>query len=291
LALPRAMERAPSDAEISVMASQMAARRRRLPPRQLSVCYVSFSGATPEVDTDRSFLVDALEAEGVSVTVENWSARSVRWGHYDALWVRSTWNYHLRIAAFLRWVAAAESIPHLRLMNPAPVLRANSNKGYLLQLRDQGVPIPRTAVVAAAADVDSALAAAAGWGAAALVTKPAVGAAALGVRKHAGLDAARAALLEHFAQLKPPEQDPNSGAPLANGLLLQPFEPGFDQPGEVAIICCEGRPLHAVRKRSVLTHGGHGDFDGNVALTPELAGIVEQVARASLGGVPIGSLL
>jgi hypothetical protein len=73
-----------------------------------------------------------------------WSDPSVPWSAYDVLVVRSTWDYHLHLAEFLAWVRHAST--GSRLWNPAPVLRWNCRKSYLLDLEGRGVPIVPTRI-------------------------------------------------------------------------------------------------------------------------------------------------
>ena len=147
------------------------------------------------------------------------------------------------------------------------------------ELQAQGLPVIPSVIARSADDVARVLEQAAAWGAASLVTKPTVGASALGVRQHRTVAEARAALEQHFA---------NTAA--AGGVVVQAFQSGFDAPGEVAVVCCRGEALHAIRKKSVLTHGGHGDFDGIVELDAALVAFVERVMAAQLGGCPLASL-
>ena len=58
------------------------------------------------------------------------------WADFDLVVVRSCWDYMARREEFLAWAA---SVPHLA--NPADVLAWNTDKAYLRQLADAGVPV------------------------------------------------------------------------------------------------------------------------------------------------------
>jgi glutathione synthase/RimK-type ligase-like ATP-grasp enzyme len=62
---------------------------------------------------------------------------------YEAVVVRSCWDYHLHPSTFSAWLAALEQL-QVPLWNPAPILRWNLHKTYLRDLHIQGVAIPPT---------------------------------------------------------------------------------------------------------------------------------------------------
>ena len=90
----------------------------------------------------------------------------------DALVLRSTWDYHLRLPEFLAWVDAAEA-SRLPLLNPPSTIRWNVDKKYLLEVEARGVPIVPTRHAARGSAVElPSLLGAAGWTEA--VVKPSV---------------------------------------------------------------------------------------------------------------------
>jgi len=64
------------------------------------------------------------------------------WGRFDACIVRSTWDYHDKHSEFLAWTreVAAET----RLWNPPALIAWNSEKTYLRDQSEGGVPIVPT---------------------------------------------------------------------------------------------------------------------------------------------------
>ncbi|MBO7942591.1 hypothetical protein JTP77_042810, partial [Streptomyces sp. S9] len=77
------------------------------------------------------------------------------WARYDAVLLRSPWDYTERYAEFLDWCERADAAS--RLINPWPVLRWNSDKRYLADLAARGVPVVATAFVEPDADALPAL--------------------------------------------------------------------------------------------------------------------------------------
>jgi glutathione synthase/RimK-type ligase-like ATP-grasp enzyme len=181
----------------------------------------------PAGDEDGDALVAALAARGVSARWKVWTDPAASWGD-DLVVVRSTWDYTRDRDAFLAW---AHAVP--RLENPAEVIAWNSDKGYLRDLADAGVPIVATTFVAPG---EVAPLPAAGE----LVVKPSVGAGSRGVGRFAvdAIDAARA----HVASLH------DAG----RIVLVQPYLAEVDTAGETALIYVDGVYSHAIRKGAML---------------------------------------
>jgi hypothetical protein len=75
------------------------------------------SEALSDLTEDDRLLVSALRALGVAAEPAVWSAAGVPWQTYDAVGVRSCWDYHLRLAEFLHWIGTLESAG-VRVWNP-----------------------------------------------------------------------------------------------------------------------------------------------------------------------------
>jgi glutathione synthase/RimK-type ligase-like ATP-grasp enzyme len=113
---------------------------------QFKIAFVTsrdLAGLTP----DDSIAADYLAQSGFSVSIIAWDTPSIRWEAFDAVVVRSTWDYHRRHIEFLAWLAKLER-RKVRLWNPIPVIRENIDKIYLRKLSKQGVLIAPTVWVA-----------------------------------------------------------------------------------------------------------------------------------------------
>ena len=73
-------------------------------------------------------------------------------------------------------------------------------------------------------------------------------------------------------------------------LLMQPYLEEVDIDGEIAVVCCNGEPLHAVVKRPALSSGGHGDFQLGIELDSKLVHFVRQVQDFSIAGHAVSDL-
>src|SRR5690606_2130489 len=147
---------------------------------------------------------------------------------FDLILPLFAWGYQREPA---RWYALLDRLEAgaLPVVNPAPVLRWNSDKAYLAELGAGGVAVVPTIEVAAL-DEASLADARARLGAEELVIKPAISGGADGTHRI------------------------TRGAPLpADALgqrrLVQPLMPGILTEGEVSLFFCAGRYSHAIIKR------------------------------------------
>jgi glutathione synthase/RimK-type ligase-like ATP-grasp enzyme len=225
----------------------------------------------PELTPDDRLAAEALRRRGAVVHPLRWDAPIGEWASFDAVIVRSVWDYHLRPLEFLRWVEALEQAG-TRLLNPPDVLRWNHHKSYLRQLASQGVATVPTAWLERGADVDLAgLLADRGWADA--VVKPAISASAYQTwassRSSAPSDQGRFRDLLSVADA-----------------LVQPLVPEVRSRGEWSIVFFGGAWSHAMLKRP-----REGDFrvqeelGGRAECREPPPALVEQ-ARQALAAAP-----
>jgi len=155
-----------------------------------------------------------------------WDDPSVDWDRFDAVLIRTTWDYNDKREAFLDW---ARSVP--RLFNPAAVVEWNIDKSYLADLERRGVPIAPTAWCRSTVDVAAEMAGR-GWERAFL--KPTNGATARKTLRFSD----------------PAEGQAHLDRCLAEGevMMLQPYLAEVETRGELSAIFFEGRISHTVRK-------------------------------------------
>lgn len=185
--------------------------------------------ALPSWEVDDRVFHEALVARGVEVRHAVWDDRNVDWTSFDAVLIRTTWDYQEKRAAFVAW---AEQLP-IPLYNPADVVRWNTHKSYLRDLEARGVPIVPTEWLRRGTTPNIAsLCQSRGWRRAFL--KPCVGATA---RETLRFDAGNPAAEQHASRL------------LANeDLMLQPYLWRVESEGEFSAIFIDGELTHSVRK-------------------------------------------
>lgn len=187
--------------------------------------------ALPEGDPDDRALPAALAAQGLEATWEVWDDPAVDWAVFDLVLVRSPWDYTDRRDAFLDW---ARAVP--RIANPADVLAWNTDKRYLAELAQAGLPVVPTRFLVPGEAPEDALFDGE------VVVKPAVSAGARGTGRFTDPLAARA----HVAALH------------ADGTvaMIQPYVPSVDDEGETGLVYVGGAFSHAFRKGPILTGEG-----------------------------------
>jgi glutathione synthase/RimK-type ligase-like ATP-grasp enzyme len=97
----------------------------------------------PNLTKDDQTLIAPLAKLGIEARPAVWSDPRVNWSQADAVLIRSCWDYHLRLKEFLAWINALEQTK-VRMLNPPAMLRWNTNKIYLRELEEKGVPIVPT---------------------------------------------------------------------------------------------------------------------------------------------------
>ena len=104
---------------------------------------------------DDHLAADALRAVGYAVETIPWDAPGQVWDRFDAVVVRSTWDYHKQVDAFFDVLDhIASSGP--RLFNPLGVMRWNADKRYLAERTD--MPFPKTSLISRDTDLGPILA-------------------------------------------------------------------------------------------------------------------------------------
>jgi glutathione synthase/RimK-type ligase-like ATP-grasp enzyme len=196
--------------------------------------------AARALDDDMQPLLDALHTAGINADVRAWDDPSVAWSRYDIALLRSTWDYTMRLDAFLAW--CEETSKKTRLLNPLDVVRWNTDKRYLAQLESIGIPIVPTEFFVPGDDAVALIAETLAQHptTADFVIKPTVGAGSRGARRHPR--AATDAMRDHARQLF------DSG----KSVLMQPYLPSVDAEGESALLYFDGLYSHALRKGALL---------------------------------------
>ncbi len=106
------------------------------------VALVTHAGL-PQLSDDDRLLLPELTRLGIEGVPVDWSNGEADWKAFDAVVLRSCWDYHLRAEEFLVWVNRLEGAS-VRLWNSPRVIRWNVEKGYLLALEQSGIPVVPT---------------------------------------------------------------------------------------------------------------------------------------------------
>jgi hypothetical protein len=182
--------------------------------------------AFPRLAEDDPLLLEALAAAGIAAEPAVWDDREIDWGSYELAVVRSAWDYSWRRDEFVAW---AEAVP--RLLNPAEVIRWNTDKRYLAEV-PRAVP---TMFVAPGESWDPPQGE--------YVIKPTISAGSTNTARYGSGDHDRAR--RHVSELL-----------AANRVaMVQPYLGAVDEHGETALVFFSGEYSHAIRKGRMLEPG------------------------------------
>src|SRR5690348_5799430 len=142
------LRRAASPPRSMPVSPKGALRRRRsaMPASPRFRLALATSVLVPGIHSDDAHLAACLHARDVEPVACVWNDPAVDWAGFDAVLVRTTWDYFQHYAAFLQWL---DRLP-VPLINDRALVRWNSDKRYLLDLAGQGVDIIPTRLAAAA---------------------------------------------------------------------------------------------------------------------------------------------
>ncbi|MFJ6167462.1 RimK family alpha-L-glutamate ligase [Micromonospora orduensis] len=228
------------------------------------------------LDPDDRLVLAPLAARGVTVEAPVWDDPDVDWSSYDLVVLRSPWDYALRRDEFVAWAATVPA-----LVNPADVVRWNTDKRYLAELTAAGVPTVPTSWVEPGeswqppADTGE------------YVIKPAVSAGSQDTGRYDLADPEHRDLaVAHVRRL----------STAGRTTMVQPYLEAVDTEGETALLFLAGPDglafSHAIRKGPMLTGPDLGpdglykaeEISARTARPDQLA-----VAERTLATVPGGT--
>lgn len=208
---------------------------------------------------------EALTSAGAKVEPLVWS--EVEDGRsYDLMLPLVAWGYHLDYPRWLDFLVRAERLS-FPLINPPALLRWNSDKAYLAELGDRGVPTVPTIAVEACGDADLEEARArfrAEW----LVIKPPISASAKGTHR-----------------LGPKDDLPADSR--GRAMIIQPLIEEIARTGEFSLMLFDGEYSHSVVKRPRPGDFRVQEYHGGVTLPCDAPpdGAIE-LARVALSRAP-----
>ena len=224
-------------------------------------------GRAPALAPDDQLLIPALDALGILAEPVVWSSHAAMWTAFDAVVIRSCWDYHVHSDAFRAWLDALESAG-VPVWNPASLVRWNSDKQYLIDLAERGVPTIQTVIVrrGRVSEIEEVVAKN-GWKK--FVIKPSVSASGF----------------ETYAIDVPIDEHGRSTisrVASSGDVLVQPFAEEVPHSGELSFVFLDGAFSHAALKRAAVATGEfrvQTEHGGTVERTSPPSHLVEQAGR------------
>lgn len=132
----------------------------------------------PHLTNSDTLVLAPLKKRGIEVNPIIWSSPPATLNQFDAIIMRSAWDYHTQYEKFTSFLHTLKNST-VPIYNPIDTMLWNSNKSYLLNLASQGVPIVPTIKIHSIDEAD--------WQKITqwpeIIIKPAVGASAFGITK------------------------------------------------------------------------------------------------------------
>lgn len=219
---------------------------------------VALATSLPKLPPSDRALAAALGRFGCEVRAAIWSDPGEAWTEFDAVVVRSCWDYHLRAEEFLGWIARLER-GGVKTVNSPELIRWNADKVYLTELAGRGVKIPDTIMVAPGNGLDlDQVCVSRGWSS--VVVKPRISASAYQTEKR------------------------SSG--IARGpVLVQEFIPAVESVGEWSLIYFNHQFSHSViKKPQALDFRVQKEYGGSAQAAPP------PIAAVNLGNAVLQTL-
>lgn len=191
--------------------------------------------AAAGLDDDMPLLLDACREAGIDTHVVAWDDPTVSWSRFDAVLLRSTWDYTQRLPAFLAWCECMTALT--TLLNPIEIVRWNTDKHYLADLAKTGVATVESAFVEPGEAADGFP------DYEEFVVKPTVSAGSRDTQRYVRSE--RAAAVAHVQRLLDADR----------AVVVQPYLHAVDEHGETALLFFDGRLSHAIRKGPLLARG------------------------------------
>ena len=230
--------------------------------------------ALPQLSEDDRLAAHELRAQGAAIESAVWDSPLVDWSQYDAVVMRSTWDYHLRRTDFEHWLAHLDAVG-AAVFNPTSLVRWNIDKHYLGDLATRGVPIAPTMFLERGGSSLDQLFAELEW--TDVVIKPTIAAGGHDTRRvsvrHDKADA------EWFQQVH-----------AAHDLMVQPFFEEIVTRGEWSFVFLAGQYSHAVLRMAAPGEFRRQHENGGSIIADNPRGLIIQQAELVTGQLPNGWL-
>jgi glutathione synthase/RimK-type ligase-like ATP-grasp enzyme len=242
----------------------------------------------PDLTVDDRLLLPELRKSGISVEPLVWDRADTALDDFDAIILRSCWDYHHKTQNFRRWLEKLEAST-VPVFNSPKILKWNLDKSYLREIALRGVEIPRTVWLEAGEETDlTDLLETHKMGEA--VVKPMV--------SMLGLDTWRTSI-----GMAKHDQEKFQDLLRTKALMVQEYVSEIETVGELSLIFFSGIYSHCVRKipkpgefRIHEEHGGtRREFQPDSAIIDQARKVLQAIGSpllyARVDGVPVGGEL
>lgn len=116
-------------------------RQNRYMKKKIGIVSYFSTGAYDANTIDEDQVLSGVLTElGFENEILAWSDPQAQWNKFDALLIKSVWDYFDYYPEFLEWLDRIESL-RIPVLNDIKTIRWNSNKRYLLEMGEKGFPV------------------------------------------------------------------------------------------------------------------------------------------------------
>lgn len=231
------------------------------------VCFLTTDDLTGYTFDDE-LAVGPLASLGWRVSYESWRNNAAEWQRYEAVVIRTPWDYQDDPDSFLHALKRIED-SGTRLENPYRIVEWNFNKKYLSYLEMKGIPVVKTAFSFGGLDERAFKRFKETAGTDEVVIKPTVSATAQDTFRLREFDAEVAGIFN------------------GREFMMQPFMASITNEGEYSLFYFNGEFSHAILKSpksgDFRVQEEHGGLISSAEPETELSNLGDQVLE-SLGG-------
>lgn len=207
----------------------------------------------PNLDPDEVDLPDALRDRGVEPRIAIWDDPSVDWSDAGVVVVRSVRDYALKRQQWLDWVG---TVP--RILNSPDILRWNTDKHYLKDLAERGLPVIPTTWLEPGMGLSKHQVHTRFPASGDFVVKRAIASGGRGTGRYTSTDArSRSQAINHAVR----ELDKG------RTVMVQRYLESIERQGEISLIYLNGLPEYTVEKDPML----HPRYRADETITEEVA--------------------
>ncbi len=108
----------------------------------MNIAFVCYKGKETfsVIENENILLLEFLQQKGLKVQKEIWDDPQVNWAGYDLAILKAPWDYFDKFEQFDQWLQHLNEVG-VRLLNPVDIVRWNSDKHYLGDIANAGLPI------------------------------------------------------------------------------------------------------------------------------------------------------
>ena len=108
----------------------------------MNIALVSYQNKKPtQSHLEEDFQLSTfLETKGLIITRAAWNDLQIDWKQFDVVILKSPWDYHDNFDSFIRWLSDLDTAG-IKVLNPFKTILWNSDKHYLQQIANDGLPV------------------------------------------------------------------------------------------------------------------------------------------------------